>query len=448
VEEAMQPETQYARLGPDRIAYQVLGDGPPDLVLAPGSFGNVDIVWEDPGFALFCRMLASFSRLILFDRRGAGASDPLPPNPLPLWESQAEELTAVLDEIGSQQTALLADTDAGPAALFFAATNPARTSALILGHTMAKYVRSDDYPFGVPSEAVEAFIAQLDQIWGTEAMAAMLIPSRAGDQRFCRWFAKLQRTAVNPRAAQAFIRSSLEADVRPVLPLIQAPTLILWRPDNPILPIEHGRYLAEHIPTAKLVELPGTDVPLYWQTPEFALDHIEEFITGIRRTADPRRVLATVLFTDIVGSTEQASRLRDRRWSELLNVHEEVARRLVEEFHGQLIKTTGDGILATFDGPGRAVGCAADPKDELHGIGLQIRAGLHTGEVEQRDGDVGGIAVHIAARVMAAAGPGEILTSRTVRDLVVGSDITLNDRGPQPLKGVEGTWQLFALVGR
>jgi class 3 adenylate cyclase/pimeloyl-ACP methyl ester carboxylesterase len=448
VEEAMQPETQYARLGPDRIAYQVLGDGPPDLVLAPGSFGNVDIVWEDPGFALFCRMLASFSRLILFDRRGAGASDPLPPNPLPLWESQAEELTAVLDEIGSQQTALLADTDAGPAALFFAATNPARTSALILGHTTAKYVRWDDYPFGVPSEAVEAFIAQLDQIWGTEAMAAMLIPSRAGDQRFCRWFAKLQRTGVNLRAAHAFIRSSLEADVRPVLPLIQAPMLILWRPDTAIYPIEHGRYLAEHIPTAKLVELPGTDVPLYWQTPEFALDHIEEFITGIRRTADPRRVLATVLFTDIVGSTEQASRLRDRRWSELLNVHEEVARRLVEEFHGQLIKTTGDGILATFDGPGRAVGCAADLRDELHGIGLQIRAGLHTGEVEQRDGDVGGIAVHIAARVMAAAGPGEILTSRTVRDLVVGSDITLNDRGPQPLKGVEGTWQLFTLVGR
>ena len=388
----MQPETQYARLGPDRIAYQVLGDGPPDLVLAPGNFGHVDIVWEDPGFALFCRMLASFSRLILFDRRGAGASDPLPPNPLPLWESQAEELTAVLDEIDSQQTALLADTDAGPAALFFAATNPARTSALILGHTTAKYVRSDDYPFGVPSEAVEAFIAQLDQIWGTEAMAAMLIPSRAGDQRFCRWFAKLQRTAVNPRAAQAFIRSSLEADVRPVLPLIQAPTLILWRPDTVILPIEHGRYLTEHIPTAKLVELPGTDVPLYWQTPELALDHIEEF-------------------------------------------------------HGQLVKTTGDGILATLDGPGRAVGCAADLRDELHGIGLQIRAGLHTGEVEQRDGDIGGIAVHIAARVMAAAGPAEILTSRTVRDLVVGSDITLNDRGPQPLKGVEGTWQLFALVG-
>jgi class 3 adenylate cyclase/pimeloyl-ACP methyl ester carboxylesterase len=444
----MQPETQYARLGPDRIAYQVLGDGPPDLVLAPGSFGHVDIVWEDPGFALFCRMLASFSRLILFDRRGAGASDPLPPNPLPLWESQAEELTAVLDEIGSQQTALLADTDAGPAALFFAATNPARTSALILGHTTAKYVRSDNYPFGVPSEAAEAFVAQLDQIWGTEAMAAMLIPSRAGDQRFCRWFAKLQRTAVNPRAAQAFIRVVLEVDVRPVLPLIQAPTLILWRPDTPILPIEHGHYLAEHIPTAKLVELPGTDVPLYWQTPELALDHIEEFITGVRRTADPRRVLATVLFTDIVGSTEQASRLRDRRWRELLNVHDELARQTVEEFGGQLVKTTGDGVLATFDGPGRAIRCAAALSDELAGIGIQLRAGLHTGEVEQRDGDVGGIAVHIAARVMAAAGPGEILISRTVRDLVVGSDITLNDRGPQPLKGVEGTWQLFALVGR
>jgi class 3 adenylate cyclase len=232
--------------------------------------------------------------------------------------------------------------------------------------------------------------------------------------------------------------------VRPVLPLVQAPTLILHRQGFELVPIEQGRYLAEHITGARLIQLPGSDVDLTWETPELALDAIQEFLTGVRRSVEPNRVLATVLFTDIAASTEQAARLGDRRWRELLEVHDELARRLVEQFGGQLVKSTGDGILATFDGPGRAIRCAAALRDELGGIGLQIRAGLHTGEIELRDGDVGGIAVHIAARVMAAAAPGEILTSSTVRDLVIGSDIAMTDRGPHPLKGVEGTWQLFA----
>jgi len=235
----------------------------------------------------------------------------------------------------------------------------------------------------------------------------------------------------------------LQADVRPVLPLVQVPTLVLHRRDFGLVPIAHGRYLAEHIAGARLVELPGSDVDLTWETPELALDAIQEFLTGVRRSAEPNRVLATVLFTDIAASTEQAARLGDRRWRELLEVHDELARRLVEQFGGQLVKTTGDGILATFDGPGRAIRCAAALRDELAGIDLQIRAGLHTGEIELRGGDVGGIAVHIAARVMAAAAPGEILTSSTVRDLVVGSDIAMTDRGPHHLKGVDGTWQLF-----
>jgi class 3 adenylate cyclase len=448
VEEAVQPETQYAWLGRDRIAYQVFGQGPPDLVVTLGSFSHVDIAWEDPGIALFLRTLASFSQVILFDRRGSGASDPLPPDPLSPWESYAEELIAVLDKVGSKRAALLAQLDTGPLALFFAGAKPERTSALILANASARYLVDADYPIGVPREAAEAISAQIDQLWGTEAMAAMQVPSRAGDERFRRWLAKLQRTAASPGDVQAFVSASLQVDVRAVLPLVQAPTMILHRKDHPFLSIEHARYLAEHIHGAKLVELPGADLVLMWETPELALDVIEEFLTGVRRTAEPTRVLATVLFTDIVGSTERASRMGDRRWRELLNVHDEVARRLVEEFHGQLIKTTGDGILATFDGPGRAVGCAAGLRDELHGIGLQIRAGLHTGEVEQRDGDVGGIAVHIAARVMAAAAPDEILTSRTVRDLVVGSDIALDERGSQPLKGVDGTWQLFTMVGR
>jgi class 3 adenylate cyclase len=236
----------------------------------------------------------------------------------------------------------------------------------------------------------------------------------------------------------------LQADVRPVLPLVQAPTLVLHRRDFALVPIAHGRYLAEHIAGARLVELPGSDVDLTWETPELALDVVQEFLTGVRRGAGPNRVLATVLFTDVAGSTERAARLGDRRWRDLLEVHDDLARRLVEQFGGQLVKTTGDGILASFDGPGRAIRCAAALGDELGGIDLQIRAGLHTGEIELREGDVGGIAVHIAARVMAAATPGEILTSSTVRDLVVGSDIAMTDRGPHPLKGVDGTWQLFA----
>jgi len=274
---------------------------------------------------------------------------------------------------------------------------------------------------------------------GTEAAAAMVAPSRAGDARFRRWFAKMQRAGASPRTSQAFLRVLLEVDVRPALPSVQAPTLVLHRRDAQPITVEHGRYLAEHISKARLVELPGADATLIWEMPELALDHIEEFLLGVRRTHEPTRVLATVVFTDIVGSTERVGRLGDRRWRELLNVHDEVARRVVEEFQGQLIKTTGDGILATFDGPGRAIRCAAALRDELRGIGLDLRAGLHTGEVELRDGGLGGIAVHIAARVMAVAAPGEILASRTVRDLVVGSDRILADRGTQPLRGLEGT---------
>jgi class 3 adenylate cyclase len=440
----VQPETRYARLDGDRIAYQVLGSGPPDLVLARRSYGHIDIAWEDPGTTLFLRRLASFCRLILFDRRGTGPSDPLPSDPLPPWESYAEELVAVLDEVGSQRAAIMAQLDAGPTALLFAATRPERTSALVLVHTSARFAADSDYPIGYAAEAVEGLAAQFDRLWGSDELAARMVPSRAGDARFLGWFAKWQRASVSPKGAQAFLRAMAEVDVRPVLPLVQTPTLVLHRRDFGLVSIEHGRYLAEHITGARLLELPGSDVDLTWETPELALDAIQEFLTGVRRRVAPDRVLATVLFTDIAGSTERAVRLGDRRWRELLEVHDDLARRLVEQFGGQLVKTTGDGILATFDGPGRAIRCAAALGDELTGINLQIRAGLHSGEIELRDSDVGGIAVHIAARVMAAAAPGEILTSSTVRDLVVGSDIVMTDRGPHPLKGVEGTWRLFA----
>jgi class 3 adenylate cyclase len=443
--ETVLPETKYARLGEDRIAYQVVGDGPPDLVLTLNSFGHVDVGWEEPGYALFLRTLASFSRVILFDRRGTGASDPLPVGALPPWESYGEDLVAVLDEVGSEQAAIMAQLDASPMAIFFAGTRPERTSALILANASAKYTAADDYPIGVPPDVAEALVAQLDQLWGTEAMV-LQVPSRADDERFRRWIAKAQRTVGSPRVVQAYMRAMFEVDARPILPLIHAPTLVLHRSNVQFIPVQHGRYLAEHIPGAKLVELPGVEGPLVWEMPELTLDRVQEFLTGVGRVAEPTRVLSTVLFTDIVGSTERVAALGDRRWREVLNVHDELARRLVEEFGGRLVKTTGDGILATFDGPGRAIRCAAALRDELAGVGVRIRAGLHTGEVELRDEDVGGIAVHIAARVMAAAAPGETLTSRTVQDLVVGSDIVLVDRGAHPLKGIAGPWQLYAVA--
>jgi class 3 adenylate cyclase len=256
----------------------------------------------------------------------------------------------------------------------------------------------------------------------------------------------MQRSMASPRTVHVFLRALLEVDVRPLLPLVQAPTLVLHRRDFAMLPIEHGRYLAEHLPDARLVVLPGADGPLTWEEPEVTLGHIEEFLTGVRQPGPSTRVLATVLFTDIVASTERAAELGDRRWRELLGVHDDLGRRLVEQWGGRVVKTTGDGLLATFDGPGRAIGCAVALRDQLADIDVQIRAGLHAGEVELRGDDVGGIAVHLAARIMAEADPGEVLVSRTVRDLVAGSDRTLADRGTRQLKGVEGAWQLFAVT--
>ena len=443
----MQPETRYARLGEDRLAYQVLGEGP-DLVLTMGAFGHVDLMWEDPGVALFLRRLASFSRLIYFDRRGTGASDPLPEKMPPPWEAYADEVTAVMDAVGSRRAALMATTaEAGPMALFFAATRPERTSALVLGNASARYLADDDYPIGFEPEYAEALISGVEESWGTAARLDEGIPSRAGDERFRRWMAKVQRSIASPRTVHVFLRAMFEVDVRSLLPLVQAPTLVLHRRDFRLLPIEHGRYLAEHIPDARLVVLPGADGPLTWEDPEVTLGHIEEFLTGVRGTVPATRVLATVLFTDMVASTERAAELGDRRWRELLQVHDDLGTRLVEQSGGRVVKSTGDGLLATFDGPGRAIAGAVALRDQLADIDVQIRAGLHAGEVELRGDDVGGIAVHIAARIMAEAGPGEVVVSRTVRDLVAGSDRHLEDHGTHQLKGVAGDWQLFAVPG-
>jgi len=441
----MQPESRYALLGGARIAYQVFGEGPRDLVLAPGSFGNIDVIWEDPVVARLYRRIASFCRVIVFDRRGSGASDPVPLDALPTWESYVEDLEAVMDAAGSSRAAIMSGFDAGPMAALFAATKPERTTALILVNTSARWVVADDYPIGIPVEVARQIIEGIEAAWGSEGQAWTIVPSQAGSEQFRRWFAKFTRSMVSPTELRAYMQSALEADARSILPTIHVPTLVLHRTNLSMVPIEHGRYVAEHIPGAKFMEIPGADAAVPWERGDLIFGLIEEFLTGVQRRPELERVLTTVLFTDIVSSTERVRELGDSRWKELLDAHDEVARRGVEAFQGRLIETTGDSIRATFDGPGRGIRCAASLREELGRIGLDIRAGLHTGEVELREERIGGITVHVGARVMAAAGPGEILVSRTVRDLISGSAIQLEDRGSHVLKGVEGHWQLFAV---
>jgi class 3 adenylate cyclase len=442
----LHPEAGYARLGGDRIAYQTVGEGPPDLVLSWGSFSNADVDWDDPDAARFYRRLAEFCRLIRYDRRGTAGSDRLVGGSLPPWESYVEELVAVMDEVGSERAAIMGVFDGGPMAALFAATKPERALALILANTSARFVMSDDYPYGMSPDVLEQVAQSMEDTWGTEDQVWMQVPSRADDAAFRRWYAKYLRTIATPGAVGAFFRALADADARAILPSVHVPTLVLHRRDYPLLSIEHGRYLADHIPGASFVDLAGSDAPLIWEGADRVVDEVRSFLTGTPASPDPDRVLATVLFTDIVASTERARELGDRRWRELLERHDEAARRHVERSRGTLVKSTGDGILATFDGPGRGIRCATGLGRELDDAGLRVRAGLHTGEVEARPNDVSGLAVHIAARVMALATPGEVWVSRTVRDLVVGSEIVLEERGTHNLKGIEGPWELFSVV--
>jgi len=440
------PETRYATSDAGLIAYQVVGDGPFDLVYMNGSASHVDVRWEAPPFARFLERLASFSRLILFDRRGAGASDPVPIDATPTWEEWADDLRVVLDTVKSEQAALFAMLDAGPMAMLFAATYANRTKALVLGNTTARVRAAKDYPIGLSSEVAEATLEFFAQRWGTEDAATALAPTLSQDPRMRAWFAKYQRASASPRVFAAQLRSLLELDVRGVLESIRVPTLILHRAAYGALPLEHGRYLAEHIDGARFVELPGSDSTLIAERPDITLDALEEFLTGVRHLPPADRVLATILFTDIVDSTRLASEMGDRRWRGLLDQHDEIARAEVERHRGRALKSTGDGMLATFDSPGRAIRCAMAIREALAGMGLSIRAGMHAGEIELRGDDVGGIAVHIAARVSALAGAGEVLVSRTVSDLVAGSEFDFMDRGDHALKGVSGEWQLFAVA--
>ncbi len=442
----MEPSTGYARLGDDRIYYQVLGDGPIDLIINTGGWGSIDVEWDDPAIRLFHRRLAGFTRVIQFDGRGSGASDSIPVDALPPWESFVEELERVMDEVGSERAAIFGIADGGPVSMLFAATRPDRVSALIVGNTFARLLADDDYPFGFPVGEAEVYIGQVAESWGTGELTAQWAPSRANDPSFLEWLAKVERSVYTPTAAEAYALAFTATDARAILPAIRVPTLVLHVAASPLVPIEHGRYIADHIEGARFIELPGTDAYLYWEHPDLFVSAVEEFLTGMSPSAVPHRGLATVLFTDIVDSTRRAAELGDRSWRALLDVHDETARRLIERHEGELVKSTGDGVMATFDGPGRAIRAATDLQDELSKVQIEIRTGIHAGEIERRGHDLSGIAVHLAARVMAEADPGEILVSRTVRDLTIGSEIEFSDRGAHQLKGIEGEWHLYSVI--
>jgi class 3 adenylate cyclase/pimeloyl-ACP methyl ester carboxylesterase len=440
-EEPEVPRTQFAKLGRDRIAYQVLGEGPVDLVLVPGIGDALDIRWDYPPYASVLRRLASFSRLIMLDRRGMGASDPVSLEALPSWEEWADDALAVLDAVGSERAALLGVNDAGPTAILFAAARPERTHSLILFNSGAFALgMSDRTP-----EEWETFLSFMEENWGTEEDAVIGAPQLADDSVFLRWVTKNMRMSCSPREVGAHLRHMATTDVTHVLPLIRVPTLVLHRQDAPYITLDQGRYLAEQIPGARLVVVPGSGLMLYLKPHAQLLDQIEEFLTGTAPATDTNRALAAILFTDIVGSTQQASTLGDRRWSGLMESHDAVASTVIDQHGGRLVKLTGDGVLATFDGPGRAIRCAFALRDALAPLNIKIRAGLHTGEVELRGDDIGGIAVHVAARVLEQAAANELLTSSAVPLLVAGSGIEFEDRGEQELKGISGTVRLFAV---
>ena len=435
------PETKYAKSGAVHIAYQVVGDGPIDLVLIPGLFTHLEHQWEEPSFARFLERLASFSRLIIIDARGAGLSDRA--LELPPMEEQMDDVLAVLDAAQSASAAFFGLSQAGPMAILFAASHPERTTALVLYATYAMPHREDAYPWGRSTEWLAEYDRLIDQQWGSGVFLPQVAPTRVADESFRRWWSRYERLSFGPGNALAYFRMNAQIDVRAVLPTIRVPTLVLQRRDDVYREPGHARYLADHIPAAKLVELSGADHLPYVGDSDAILDEVQEFLTGVRPPPEHDRVLATVLFTDIVGSTERASEIGDRAWKELLERHHGLVRHELNRFRGREISTAGDGFLATFDGPARAVRCAQAIVQAVRAIGIEVRAGVHTGEVELMGEDVGGIAVHIGARVAAIAAPSQVLVSGTVRDLVAGSGIEFEDRGTFRLKGVPGKWRLF-----
>ena len=440
----MQLETRYAKSGDVNIAYQVVGEGPLDLVLVPGWVSHVEYAWEEPSLAAFLRRLASFSRLIFLDRRGTGLSDRV--SPLPTLEERMDDVRAVMDAAGSDRAALFGISEGGPMCSLFAATYPERTAALVLYGTIARGTRDHDYPWAMTEEQVNQMLEMIEHQWGQGVTARIFAPSIAQDEHHVRSWARFERLAVSPGGARSLIGMLLDTDVRHVLPAIRIPTLVLHRTDDAATPVGGGRYIAERVPSAKYVELPGIDHLPWVGDPDAILDEVEEFLTGVRRGVEPDRVLATVMFTDIVRSTERATELGDRRWRDLLERYYGVMRRELTLFRGNEVDTAGDGFFSTFDGPARAIRCACAARDAVSDLRLTIRVGLHTGECEVIGEKTGGIAVHLGSRIAAKAAPKEVLVSGTVKDLVAGSGLRFEDRGAHLLKGITGEWRLFAAV--
>jgi class 3 adenylate cyclase len=438
------PETRYAKSGDVNVAYQVVGEGPFDLIWVPGWISNVEESWEVPEYAHFLRRLAAFSRLILFDKRGTGLSDRVSNDRLPTLEERMDDVRAVLEATGSERAAVFGASEGGNLSVLFAATYPERVRALVLLAVYAKRLRTPDYPWAPTAEERERESEMLEREWGGEMDVSELAPRAADDPALMQRIATFFRRSASPGAAVALNRMNTAIDTRAVLPTISAPTLVLHRTGDLNVKVEEGRWIAGQIPGAKFLELPGDDHLAWIGDTDAVLDEVEEFLTGVRRAPQLDRVLATVLFTDIVGSTERVTQLGDRRWRELLDEHHRLVRRELERYRGQEVDTAGDGFLSTFDGPARAIRCARAIADSVRSLGFEIRAGLHTGEVELQGSGIAGIAVHTAARVVSLAQPGEILVSSTVKDLVAGSDIAFVARGERELKGVPGTWQLYA----
>ena len=439
------PETRYTTAGGLRVAYDVAGEGPPDLVFVPDWLNNVELTWDQPPAARFLERLTSFSRLITFDKRGTGLSDPVPLDALPTLEDWMEDVRAVCDATGAERPALMGFGGAGPMCMLYAATQPDRVSALVLVQTCARVRRAPDYPEGISDVAADRFLAYVRDQWGTPAWFDLVAPGTASDPPLREAMSRVMRLSASPGVALSMMGMVVDVDVRSVLPTISVPTLVVHRRDDTVMPVRQARYLAEHIPGARLVEVPGRDYVYFVgdQTP--LLDEVQEFLTGVREQAVPDRLLLTVLFTDIGDSTTLATELGDRAWRDLLESHHAAVRRQLERFRGREVDTAGDGFFATFDGPARGIRCAQAIVDAVRPLGLSVRAGLHTGECEVIGDKVGGVAVHVGARVSAAARPGEVLVSGTVRDLVAGSGIPFTDRGRHPLKGLPGEWVLCAV---
>jgi class 3 adenylate cyclase len=439
----MTPETRYAKSGNVHIAYQVSGDGLLDVVLVPGFISNVELAWDMPFSGSALRKIRTFARVISFDKRGTGLSDRTVG--VPTLEQRMDDVRAVMDAVGVDRAALWGISEGGPMCILFAATYPTRTSALVLQGSFARLVRSSDQPFGYPQEALAPTIATFEEQWGTGAVVGNFFPSAADDPAMQEQIARYERNGASPSAMVEIVEMVAAIDVRPILPTIGVPTLVVHSTGDPMIAVEHGRYLAEHISGAHYIELPGDDHLTIREDEPGPFDDIEEFLTGQRPAPNPDRILTTVLFTDIVDSTRRAADLGDQHWRDLLDRHDQVMRRQLDRFRGREVKTTGDGFLASFDGPARAVHCALAAREALRPLGLELRAGVHTGECVQRGADLGGIGVHIGARVASLAEPSQVLVSRTVTDLVAGSGLVFADRGEYELKGVPGSWNLFSV---